>query len=96
MERIAWRSAMQSERVVVCEKGAVAKKAVFPLTNIVNRKRAFNIDRQQRHLANQGDRRCHEESSGAKRKEQECIMLAAGGLKPVAPGWGRSEEERDP
>src|SRR5205085_2708634 len=36
MERIAWRSAMQSERGVVCEKGAVAKKAVFSLTNIVN------------------------------------------------------------
>jgi hypothetical protein len=45
MERIAWRSAMQSERGVVCEKGAVAKKAVFSLTNIVNRKRAFNIDK---------------------------------------------------
>ena len=45
MERIAWRSVMQSERGVVCEKGAVAKKAVFSLTNIVNRKRAFKLDK---------------------------------------------------
>jgi hypothetical protein len=35
---------MQAECGVVCEKGTVAKKAVFSLTNIVNRKRAFNID----------------------------------------------------
>ena len=48
MERIAWRSVMQSERGVVCEKGAVAKKAVFSLTNIVNRKRAFCIDKEEK------------------------------------------------
>ena len=36
------------------------------------------------------------EVSGAKRKEQEYIMLAAVGFKPVAPEAGRSEEERDP
>jgi hypothetical protein len=49
MSRMAWRSAMQSERGVVCEKGAVAKKAVFSLTNIVNRKRAFNIYNRSYH-----------------------------------------------
>jgi hypothetical protein len=34
---------MQAECGVVCEKGTVAKKAVFSLTNIVNRKRALNL-----------------------------------------------------
>jgi hypothetical protein len=29
MERMAWRSAMKCERGVLCEKGTVAKKAVF-------------------------------------------------------------------
>ena len=43
MERMAWRSSRKFERGVVCEKGAVAKKAVFSLTNIGNRKRAFNL-----------------------------------------------------
>jgi hypothetical protein len=35
---------MKCERGVLCEKGAVAKKAVFSFTNIVNRKRAFSVD----------------------------------------------------
>jgi hypothetical protein len=30
---------------VWCEKGTVAKKAVFSLTNIADRKRAFNRDK---------------------------------------------------
>jgi hypothetical protein len=36
------------ERGMLCEKGAVAKKAVFSFTNIADRKWAFNIDRQAR------------------------------------------------
>ena len=43
MERMAWRSSTKFERGVVCEKGAVAKKAVFSLTNIADRKWAFNL-----------------------------------------------------
>ena len=43
MERMAWRSSMKFARGVVCEKGAVAKKAVFSLTNIADRKRAFSL-----------------------------------------------------
>ena len=33
MERMAWRSARKCDRGVVCEKGAVAKKACFFLNN---------------------------------------------------------------
>ena len=43
MSRIAWHSAMKSERGVWCEKGAVTKKVVFSSTNIADRKRAFNL-----------------------------------------------------
>ena len=50
MERMAWRSSMKCERGVVCEKGAVAKKAVFSLTNIVNRKRAFSVDKRKSYM----------------------------------------------
>jgi hypothetical protein len=34
---------MKFERGVLCEKGAVAKKAVFSLTNIVDGKRAISL-----------------------------------------------------
>jgi hypothetical protein len=37
MSRIAWHSAMKSERGVWCEKGAVTKKVVFSSTNIADR-----------------------------------------------------------
>jgi hypothetical protein len=38
MERQAWRSSMEFERGVLCEKGAVTKKLGFSLTNIADRK----------------------------------------------------------
>jgi hypothetical protein len=52
MEPMAWRSARKFERGVLCEKGAVAKKAVFSLTNIVNGKRAFSIDNSDNPIGN--------------------------------------------
>jgi hypothetical protein len=47
MEGMAWRSSMKFERDVLCEKGAVAKKAVFSLTNIGNRKRTDTVGEPQ-------------------------------------------------
>jgi hypothetical protein len=44
MERMAWRFAMECERGVWYEKGAVTKKVVFSSTNIAGRKRAFSRD----------------------------------------------------
>jgi hypothetical protein len=38
MERLAWRSSLKSERGVVCEKGAVAKRLAFSLTTIADEK----------------------------------------------------------
>jgi hypothetical protein len=65
------------------------EKRGFPSPIVVAAKGAFNLDNEV----------SREESSGAKRKQgihahRGWVVACLGQTRPVAPGWGRSEEER--